>query len=222
MYLNMNNISNKDGYGYVIQARLGSVRLPGKALLYFRGTTVIEYLINSLVMRGIQKNSICVTTSLSKLDDVLASYICELGVKVVRGEEENVLKRFQKVISETGFENIVRLTGDNPLIDIDLVSYCVSKHKQSRVALTTTREIKNERVTRYVPKGLSIDVINSDSLLSIDSAKCSTFEIEHVIPYFYENFPVLVIKDYIIHSDERSIDTIQDYVRVCQMSDCLP
>lgn len=202
--------------GFVIQARLGSHRLPGKALLYYSGSTVIGYLINSLIENGIKKESICVATSRSHIDNVLANYINGIGIKVVRGDEKNVLSRYQKTAYDTGFKNIVRLTGDNPLIEPSLIHYCINEHLKADVALTTTRKIENRTVTRYVPKGLSVDVINSEALLSIDASKCDEYEKEHVIPFFFKNLNVKFIKDYVIKSEDMSIDTIEDYVRLFQ------
>ncbi len=207
-------MSRNKEIGFVIQARLGSHRLPGKALLYYGGSTVIGYLIDSLIDSGFKKESICVATSLSHVDNILVDYIKGIGVSVYRGDENNVLCRYQKAASISGFKNIVRLTGDNPLIDPKLIRHCIGEHLQADVALTTTRKIENKTVTRYVPKGLSVDIINSKALLSIDASKCDEYEKEHVIPFFFNNLDVKFIKDYIVKSDDMSIDTIEDYVRL--------
>ncbi|MFL2703561.1 MAG: cytidylyltransferase domain-containing protein [Gammaproteobacteria bacterium] len=207
---------NKD-FGIVIQSRLGSNRLPLKALLYFGGSTVIGYLIKSLIDAGVKKDYICVATSSSELDNLLTDYIESIDIKVIRGDEDNVLKRYQTVADETGFKNIVRLTGDNPLIDIDLISLCIKRHLKGNFALTTTRNIKNNLIKRYAPKGLSVDVLSSDALLSIDTDKCNNFEKEHVIPFFFSNFSVQIVKDYSSNRADMSIDTIDDYKRLFKL-----
>lgn len=200
--------------GFVIQSRLGSTRLPGKALLYFGGTTIIGYLIKSLINCGVDKKYLCIATSTSPIDNLLTEYIEHLGYNVIRGDEENVFSRYQKVASETGFKHIVRLTGDNPLINFDLIKHCIKKHLQSNTALTTTRDIKGDQITRYVPKGLSVDVISSKALLSVDDKKLDSYEAEHVIPTFFESFEVQLIKDFVVEDEDRSIDTIDDYSRL--------
>ncbi len=198
--------------GYIIQARLGSKRLPAKALLYYGGTTILNYIIKSLVENGVKKELVCVATSTSVIDDVIENYVTQLGYKVIRGDEDNVFRRFQTAAKETGFENMVRLTGDNPLINTNLVAHCVKKHIEAKAKLTSTREVNGTKIKRYVPKGFSVDVINSLELLSVNSADLTAFEAEHVIPYFYNNFEVQLIKDFKIQNTESSIDTLADYV----------
>lgn len=197
--------------GFVIQARLGSSRLPGKALLYFGGTTVLGYLINSLLDNGVADTHLCVATSDSPSDDVLSSYVADLGLSSVRGSESNVLERFQNVADATDFDHLVRLTGDNPIVDPLLINYCIERHLASNVALTSTRLIQDEEIIRYVPKGLSVDVMRTAELLSIDTLTCSPYEQEHVIPFFFKKFDFHVVKDYETYVRTHSIDTLQDY-----------
>lgn len=205
---------NDKEVGFVIQARLGSARLPAKALLYYRGSTILGYIIQSLLDLGISPNLICVATSTSPADDVLTSYLNEIGCRVVRGSEDNVFSRYQRVALETGFKNMVRLTGDNPLINTELLMHCVKSHLQKKSALTTTRKIEGTKVIRYVPKGSSVDVLKSDLILSIDNTKLNKFEKEHVIPIFFKKFNVQLIKDFRVSSSDASIDTFDDYIRL--------
>ena len=74
--------------------------------------------------------------------------------------------------------------------------------------------IKGDQITRYVPKGLSVDVLTSDALLSVDDKKLNSYEAEHVIPTFFENFEVQLIKDFAFEGEDRSIDTIDDYAKL--------
>ena len=92
--------------------------------------------------------------------------------------------------------------------------HCIAKHLQGSSALTTTRKIEGMQVTRYVPKGLSVDVINSNDLLSIDAQALNEYEKEHVIPCFFENFGVQLVKDFVVKANDSSVDTIEDYVRL--------
>ena len=61
---------------------------------------------------------------------------------------------------------------------------------------------------------MSVDVITSKTLLSVDDKKLDSYEAEHVIPTFFENFEVQLIKDFVVEGQDRSIDTIDDYVRL--------
>ena len=88
--------------GFVIQSRLGSTRLPGKALLYFGETTIIGYLIKSLINCGVDKKYLCIATSTSPIDNLLTEYIEHLGYNVIRGDEENVFSRYKRLLQKLG------------------------------------------------------------------------------------------------------------------------
>ena len=90
----MNKIFENKKVGFVIQARLGSQRLPGKALLSFGNSTIIGHLINKLIESGIDKRLIYIATTTSHLDNVLTTYIKKFGIQIVRGDEDNVLNSF--------------------------------------------------------------------------------------------------------------------------------
>ena len=115
------SVFDRGDTGFIIQARLGSSRLPGKALLFFRGSTIIGSILDQLIEAGVSKTSICIATSTSKLDDVLSLYLEGLGYRMFRGDEEDVLSRFQGAAVATEFKNIIRLTGDNPRLNLGLI-----------------------------------------------------------------------------------------------------
>lgn len=205
-----------DQYTFVIQARLGSTRLPGKVLLRFGESTILGHLIKELIEAGLKREQIIVATTAREIDDLIEDYVEKLGISTVRGDEENVLSRYQIAARKVSTPNIVRLTADNPLPDFDLITYCLNQHEKVNSDMTSTREIDaDQRVIRYAPKGASIDILKKSSLLDINHELCTPFEKEHVIPYFYRNYNVFVVKDYQSNREELSIDTIDDYHRVC-------
>jgi spore coat polysaccharide biosynthesis protein SpsF (cytidylyltransferase family) len=208
-------MSNFLDYAFVIQARLGSTRLPGKILLSFWESTVLGTLVDCLLAFGVPKKNIVIATSDNPLDDLAAHYAKGLGLQVVRGDETNVLERYQLAGLSHPAKNIVRMTSDNPLPDGRLIEYCVCRHERDRPDLTSTRVISPDgKIVRYVPKGMSVDIMNKDSLLEIDVSKCSAFEREHVIPFFYSSRRVSVVDNFITNRPDLSIDTLDDYVRV--------
>ncbi len=111
----------------VIQARMASKRLPGKALMRINSQPMIYYVIKrGQKIRGIEK--VILATSANKVNDQLAYFAKSLDIDVFRGDEDNVLERFYAIAKENRAENIIRLTGDNPLIDFTALAFLLEKH----------------------------------------------------------------------------------------------
>lgn len=108
----------------VVQARMGSSRLPGKALLPLAGKPVIWHVAERL-KRSQRLDRIVLATTTAGADDPLADYASALGLTVVRGSERNVLARFVQAAELTRADVVVRVTGDCPLVDPWLVDYLV-------------------------------------------------------------------------------------------------
>ena len=108
----------------VVQARMGSSRLPGKALMPLAGRPVIWHVMERL-SRAERLDRVVLATTTAPEDDALADYVSGLGHLVVRGSESNVLARFVQAAEQTHADVIVRITGDCPLVDPCLVDYLV-------------------------------------------------------------------------------------------------
>jgi spore coat polysaccharide biosynthesis protein SpsF len=115
----------------IIQARIGSTRLPGKVLMPLVGKPVLWHVIHRL-RKCRMVNRIAIATSDRPLDDPLVEFAREQRVELVRGSEDNVLQRFALAARQIGPDVIVRVTGDAPLIDphtLDLfVERLISEH----------------------------------------------------------------------------------------------
>lgn len=104
--------------GIIVQARLGSTRLPGKILKHFYdGKTLLETLLEKL--HKIKGVPIIVATSESTNDDQLESFLKNRGELVFRGSENDVLSRFVEAARVNGIDGIVRICSDNPFLDIE-------------------------------------------------------------------------------------------------------
>lgn len=101
--------------GIIIQARLGSTRLPGKILKPFGGSTILMFLIERL---RVLKIPIVVATTTSSGDNKLCDYLVENGIEFYRGDEHNVLERFIGAATKNNFTGIVRICADSPFIDL--------------------------------------------------------------------------------------------------------
>ena len=116
--------------GIIIQARMGSTRLPGKILKpFYGGKTLLETLLENLhKVNGVK---VIVATSVNKNNDQLESFLRERNELVYRGSENDVLDRFIKAAEENNVEGIVRICSDNPFMDWQGVAKLVEKAKTS-------------------------------------------------------------------------------------------
>lgn len=205
----------RPNWAVVIQARMGSTRYPGKVLSDFCGKPMLEYQVSRLQSFGLEI-PIVIATSTKQQDDEIAAFCKKSGLQCYRGSEDNVFSRFREVAAQFGFDEIVRLTGDNPLPSQTILRECIKSHREGFFDLTTTREITRDgKVKRYVPKGLSVDIIKSKSLLRIDIKSLNSFEEEHVIPVFFTNkFNLNIVKSFNFPDIDLSVDTIEDKGRV--------
>ena len=115
--------------GIIIQARMGSTRLPGKILKQFYGEdTLLETLLNNLHKVGVK---VIVATSVSENNDQLERFLEERGQLVYRGSENDVLDRFIRAAETYDVDGIVRICSDNPFMDWHGVDQLIEKAKTS-------------------------------------------------------------------------------------------
>jgi spore coat polysaccharide biosynthesis protein SpsF (cytidylyltransferase family) len=111
----------------IIQARMASTRLPGKCLLKIGDHPIIHYVLaRAREITGI--DGVVLATSANAENDVLDEYVEKHGFERFRGDEDDVIERFYSVALGKKADTIIRLTGDNPLIDFDAMSWLLSWH----------------------------------------------------------------------------------------------
>ncbi|MFC7491558.1 MULTISPECIES: cytidylyltransferase domain-containing protein [unclassified Knoellia] len=198
----------------VIQSRLNSSRLPGKAMLTVGGLPLIE-LVARRASRG--GHEVVVATSVEDYDGLIAEHLESVGISVVRGSLDDVLGRF--VVACEGLTDddfVVRLTGDNPVADADLVdelieSTVASGHGYGRVDMEA------------VPEGLGAEVFTAGALREAAAKAVDAYDREHVTPWLIRTFgqhsfaPVDAPTD--IHAFRATVDSLSDYVRVSRLFD---
>ncbi len=201
--------------GLVIQARMGSIRLPGKVLNQFCGVPMLQFQIDLMRTFGFEHNIVVATTS--NPDDQKIIKLCnQINTECFIGSEHNVFDRFCSVAEHYKFAHIIRLTADNPLVSYAIITEAISSHLLKCPDLTSTRELlANRTIKRNVPKGLSVDIINCKTLLSVDREKLNKFEKEHIIPIFFNGqYDINLIESPIHYTDDLSVDNIEDYNKV--------
>lgn len=116
--------------GIIVQARMGSTRLPGKILKqFYGGKTLLETLLETL--HKVQGSKVIVATSVNENNDQLEKFLTEKGELVFRGSENDVLDRFIKAAEANGVDGIVRICSDNPFMDWHGIAQLVEKAKAS-------------------------------------------------------------------------------------------
>lgn len=116
--------------GIIIQARMGSTRLPGKILRrFYGGKTLLEILLDN--MHRVEDAKVIVATSLNKDNDELEFFLVDKGELVFRGSENDVLDRFIKAAVAYNVDGIVRICSDNPFVDWHGVVKLIEKAKNT-------------------------------------------------------------------------------------------
>jgi spore coat polysaccharide biosynthesis protein SpsF len=192
----------------IIQARMGSTRLPGKVLLPLEDRTVLGQVIaRALAVPSITQ--VCVATTESPKDDAIADECKKYQVMCVRGSEDDVLSRYYKAAVATKADHIVRITSDCPLLDVDVTESIIQLH------LTSGADFTSNCLKRQFPRGLDTEVFPMKVLREAHEEATSKFHREHVCPFLYQQEGRYRLEHYqypIDYSHYRwTVDTPEDY-----------
>lgn len=169
----------------IIQARMSSSRLPGKVLMPLGGRLLIDFML-ARVARAHLLDEIVVATSTDASDDALADHLAEGGVTCWRGSLNDVLARFAGAAREYEADIAVRLTGDCPLIDPEIIDAVVA-----RLAQTGSAYVSNVDPASF-PDGLDVEAMTSAALALAEGEATLQSDREHVTPFIRnqrERFP---------------------------------
>ena len=160
----------------IVQARMGSTRLPGKVLKKISGKSVLEILTSRLGKAELL-NEICVATSNNCENDLLCQELKKQSVTLVRGSEIDVLERFYLAACTTSADVIVRITGDCPLIDPNIVDQVIELFLASDVDYASNIDPPT------FPDGLDVEVFSMSALEKAQLEAKSQYDREHVTPF---------------------------------------
>jgi len=168
----------------IIQARMGSSRLPGKVLADVEGKPVLERMVERLA-RATTLDEVVVATSEAAEDDAVAAWCRSRDVRCVRGHPTDVLDRVHLAARQTGAEIVVRLTGDCPLIDPEIVDLCVRTYRDADPPVDLV--VNRLPWERSYPIGLDAEVFGREQLETAWREARAPHQREHVVPYLYEH-----------------------------------
>lgn len=198
--------------GIIIQARMGSTRLPAKVLKKIGDKNLLEHILFRLTKLN-HNVEIVIATSILDKDDAIELFCKENEVQYFRGSETNVLERYYMCAKENKFDHIVRLTGDNPFVDIEELDNLITLHLKTKSDYS--RSFFN------LPKGVGAEIFTFEALERSYLFGTKENHIEHVNEYIEENedrFKILELK--VEKGKNRpdislTVDTEDDYKKAC-------
>jgi spore coat polysaccharide biosynthesis protein SpsF len=195
--------------GVILQARMGSSRLPAKVLLPFGGTTLLGWIVERLSKLPW---TLVVATSTEAQDSVIVKYSFKQGIECFTGSEKNVLDRFYQCSKKYSFEHIIRLTADNPFPDIYELQRLVNFHIEGQFDYSHN--------FGKLPVGVGAEIFSMNALETSWKLGQELHHKEHVNEYILEqveHFNVGYLEPPVSkHSPELvlTIDTEKDYQRI--------
>lgn len=191
----------------VIQARMGSTRLPGKVLQEIEGRTMLARVVRRAV-RARLVDEVVVATSTADADDPIATECRDLRVACFRGNEEDVLDRYYHAAVTHRAEVIVRITSDCPLIDPEVTDRVI------RAFLEMQPDYASNTLHRTYPRGLDTEVTTLAALERAWRDAAEPYQRIHVTPYLYQHpqhfilLPVIGSED--LSAGRWCVDTPED------------
>ncbi|MGB0853560.1 MAG: aminotransferase class III-fold pyridoxal phosphate-dependent enzyme [Pikeienuella sp.] len=161
----------------IVQARMGSSRLPGKVMREVGGQRVIDLLLRRLGQAQ-EVDEIVLATTVRPIDTPLAEHVAAQGFRVVRGSEDDVLSRFVTAADEAQADIVIRITGDCPLVMPELVDAAMRRYH----AEPTLDYLSNTEPPTY-PDGFDLEIFPAKNLRLMAERAKDDFDREHVTPY---------------------------------------
>lgn len=157
----------------IIQARMQSTRLPGKVLMpmpLFGERSILGQIVAQLE-KSKYNPVIVVATSSNAADDAIVEYCIKNKVLFHRGNEKNVHSRFLEILQNSDFNTAIRITADNPILDIDSLDIVLENHQHNNTDYSFTTDL---------PMGMNFEVFDVKAFLKMSKIELSSGDMEHV------------------------------------------
>jgi len=199
--------TDKPTFTAIIQARMDSTRLPGKAMLELAGKPIIAHVIE--ICKSIPGvNNVVLATSRGDENRQLVDIASSLGAGTYMGSIDNVLERYFMASEKYPCDYIVRVTGDNPFTDPFYAGETVKMAGDSGADLCSFLNL---------PMGTAVEIIKKSALEEAYKSAAEPHQFEHVSPYIKENPSIFrVVRKNAIYDNpfgnvRLTIDTPEDY-----------
>jgi spore coat polysaccharide biosynthesis protein SpsF len=168
----------------IIQARMSSTRLPGKVLMPVLGKPVLHWMLERVSLSK-EIDEVILATTTSKCDDQIEEFALSVGCHFYRGSEDDVLDRYYQAANSLAESPsaIVRLTGDCPLIDPNIIDNMINNYKENNFDFLSN----SEPLPSSWPDGMDVSVISFEALKKAWAESVIPSEREHVTFHFWNN-----------------------------------
>lgn len=200
----------------IIQARMGSSRLPGKVLKPLGETVVLDYVVTRC-QKVDKVSDVIVATSTKTSDDPIESWCKEKGVSYFRGSELDVLSRYYECARQYKPDYVIRVTSDCPFVDYEMTNEMVSLMEKSPADYV--------KVLGELPRGLVTEIFSFSALKYMYYKGHEPRHREHVTYYGYEFANEFRSNTYNVSQQKEhpklrvTLDTKEDYQLCCRVAD---
>lgn len=195
----------------IIQARMGSTRLPKKTFIDLCGKPLLFHVVERLKYSRYINSIIVATTNLPQ-DDIIENWAKENCINFFRGSVQNVLNRYYEAAKKFDSDLIVRVTADDPFKDYRIIDHAIETLIENKLDF-----VCNNNPPTY-PEGLDVEVLTYNCLKKCYENAKSNSQKEHVTQYIHQNLDKFKIKNIISNKNYSNyrwtIDTSEDYVFV--------
>ncbi len=203
----------------IVQARLGSTRLPSKVLKDLSGKPVLYHVLERIKKTKLVDNIVIATTDLDS-DEPLIEYLRENKIDYYRGSSEDVLSRYYESALQYKADIIIRITSDCPLIDPIVIDEIINIYLENN-----NYDYVSNTLMRSFPRGLDVELFTFDSLKKSFLKAEQKWEREHVTPYIYTNRDLFNVYNFANKTDQSffrwTLDTPEDYQLIKEIYDSL-
>lgn len=186
---------------------MSSVRFSGKSLHMVSGKPLLGYLLERIEYAGFKEYTV-VATSFDQSDDQIEDYCINCGFRVFRGDLNNVAYRFAEVMKEYAFTSFVRVNGDSPMLDPEIIKQIIKIYHDNSFDMVTNV------FPRTYPMGQSVEMLKGDVFFNAYSDMSEPADFEHVTTYFYRNYDKFRIYNLYAYENyegiKLSVDTVDD------------
>jgi spore coat polysaccharide biosynthesis protein SpsF len=191
----------------IVQARMGSTRLPGKVLRQIGTKTMLARVVQRM-QRASTLDEVVVATTTQADDEAIVAECGRLGVPVFRGDEQDVLDRYWQTARAHQAQAVVRITSDCPLIEPEVIDRVVEAF------LHAAPDYASNTLERSYPRGLDTEVVALSALERAWREATKSYQRVHVTPYLYQHpelFKLLSVTNDVDRSNYRwTVDTLED------------
>ena len=191
----------------ILQARMSSKRLPGKVLMKALGRPLLEVMLSRLE-KSKNIDQLIVATSTDTSDEKIAQFCKNKSIPCYRGSLNDVLGRYYQCAKNYQPQHIVRVTGDCPLIDPQIVDAVISMH------LKTGADYTSNTIQPTFPDGLDVEVLSFQTLEVLWKKAKLNSQREHVTKYIHDNKEKFCVQNYTAEHDfshlRWTVDNLED------------